>query len=86
MGIAQPPGPIFMSHERDWRRSIAGLAELERRDAPSTLAARIAELRQVCRDARAMEQLAQRAAPERWPWPDSTLAFLREKAKAIYGE
>jgi hypothetical protein len=75
-----------MSNNRDWRQSIAGLAEHERRDAPTTLAARVAELIQVCGDARAMEQLSQREAPERWPWPESTLAFLREKAKAIYGE
>jgi hypothetical protein len=75
-----------MPNIRDWRQSIAAIDELERQDAPSTLASRVAELMQVCRDAHALEQLSQRKAPERWPWPESTLAFLREKAKAIYGE
>jgi hypothetical protein len=75
-----------MSNNRDWRKSIAAISELERRDAPATLAARVAELMQVCRDAYALQELSQRKPPERWPWPESTLAFLREKAKAIYGE
>jgi hypothetical protein len=75
-----------MSSQRDWRRSIAAISDLEQRHAPATLAARVAELMQVCRDARALEQLSQRETPERWPWPESTRTFLREKARAIYGE
>jgi hypothetical protein len=75
-----------MSGNRNWRESIAAIRELERQDAPETLEERVAELIQVCRDARALEELSPNAAPERWPWPESTRAFLREKAKAIYGE
>jgi hypothetical protein len=70
----------------DWRASLDAIRELEERDAPATLEARVAELLQVCRDAQALEKLSRSAAPERWPWPESTRAFLREKAKAIYGE
>jgi hypothetical protein len=75
-----------MPNTRDWRQSIAVIRDLEQRDAPTTLAARVAELMQVCRDAAALEQLSQRKPPDRWPWPESTLVFLREKAKAVYGE
>jgi hypothetical protein len=75
-----------MTDLRNWRQSIAAIAELERRNAPTTLAGRLAELMQVCRDASALERLSQGDPPERWPWPESTLAFLREKARAIYGE
>jgi hypothetical protein len=75
-----------MTELRNWRQSIAAIAELERQDAPTTLAGRVAELMQVCRDASALERLSQGEPPERWPWPESTLAFLREKARAIYGE
>jgi hypothetical protein len=75
-----------MADHRDWRTSITAIDELKQRDAPTTLAARIADLVQVCRDARALEQLSQCKPLERCPWPESTLAFLREKAKAIYGE
>ena len=75
-----------MSNTRDWRQSIAALDKLKLRGAPTTMEARIAELMQVCRDAAALEQLSQCEASERWPWPESTLAFLREKAQAVYGE
>ena len=75
-----------MSNNRNWLKSIAAISELEQRDAPATLEARVSVLVQVCRDAAALEKLSQCERHERWPWPESTRDFLREKAKAIYGE
>ncbi|MDC0934753.1 hypothetical protein OAS39_00600 [Pirellulales bacterium] len=75
-----------MSTKSDLHNWISAIGELERRGAPITLEARIAELQQVCADAAAMEAISQRQASERRPWPETTSAFLRDKAKAIYGE
>ena len=75
-----------MKTSRDLHNWIDAVSELERSDAPTTLEARIAELQQVCADAAALEEISRRHASERISWPETTISFLRDKAKAIYGE
>lgn len=85
-------GELPVSDVRDWNKSIDTIIELERQGAPATMEQRVAELFQVCRDAAAMQaqirshRAAPDKAPESWPRPKSTDAFLRANAQAIHGE
>ena len=65
-----------MSNSRDLNKSIEAIIELKRQNAPETLAARVAELWQACRDAAALERVSQTESPERWPWPESEIPLL----------
>lgn len=77
-----------MQGQRDWREAVDAIKQLERRDAPTSLEERVARLAIVCRTAAQLQRQFPNAPKEaqRGPWPESTLTFLREHTKAVYGE